>query len=385
MPEPSPTTLRVALGVGAGTGGELALDLGLSHPSSHGALRSVLALDGDRIVTAEPEIGFMHRGAEKLFEVRDYRQAVVLANRHDWLSAFSSELGLVLAVERLLGMEVPPRAVWLRTLLAELNRVLSHLAFLGAPPPEVGAEGVREAAWRERERLQAVLEEASGGRVHYMLNRVGGVKEDVPAGWTDHARAAVAGVRHSLPALVGALLDDEQFRARTVGVGVLPVDAVTDFGVTGPVARASGLDMDLRRDDPYLAYGRLGFGTRFPVVTRTEGDCFARYACLADQVAVSLDLADACLDELPGGPVNVRLPKSVRAPEATTYCWTENPLGVNGYYLVSRGERTPYRLKLRTASFANVAALSRLLPGVLLQDLVAVLGSVFFVVGDVDR
>ena len=386
MPEPNLSTVRVALGVGAGSrDGELGLDLGQSHPSSHGALRIVLTVDGERIVSAEPEVGFMHRGAEKLFEVRDYRQAVVLANRHDWLSAFSSELGLVLAVERLLGLEVPPRAVWLRTLLAELNRVLNHLAFLGAPPPEVGAEGVRVAAWRERERLQAVMEEASGGRIHYMFNRVGGVKEDVPEGWVGSARAAVAEVRDRMPALAGTLLDDEVFRARTVGVGVLPADAVLAYGVSGPVARASGVDMDLRRDDPYLAYDELGFGTRFPVVTRTEGDCFARYACLAGQVRVSLDLADACLDGLPGGPVNVRLPKSVRAPEASTYCWTENPLGINGYYLVSRGERTPYRLKLRTASFANVAALSRLLPGVLLRDLVAVLGSVFFVVGDVDR
>jgi NADH-quinone oxidoreductase subunit D len=386
-------TATAALGAGARdlTTSDVVLHLGHAHPSTHGALRLVLTLDGERIVAAEPVIGYMHRGAEKLFEVRDYRQGIVLANRHDWLSAFSNELGLVMAVERLLGLEVPPRAVWLRTLLAELNRVANHLMFLAADPFGDGAGGPRASGGpvppglRERERLLGVLEEASGGRVHYMLNRVGGLKEDVPAGWVDRARGAVAGVRHGLPDVEEALLGDEGFRERTVGVGVLPVDLVETHGMSGPVARASGADADLRRDDPYLAYGDLGFGTRFPVVTRREGDCFARYACLVEQVRVSLDLADACLDALPGGPVDVRLSKNVRAPEGHVYCWTENPLGVNGYYLVSRGERTPYRLKLRTASFNNVAALPRLLPGVLLRDLAAVLASLFFVTGDLDK
>ncbi len=184
-----------ALDVGMGAGGlataDMVLNIGPQHPSTHGVLRLRLVLDGERVVSAEPIIGYMHRGAEKLFEVRDYRQIIVLANRHDWLSAFSNELGVVLAVERLLGMEVPERAVWLRTVLAELNRVLIHLMFLGSYPLEIGAITPVFYAFREREELQAVMEEASGGRMHYMFNRVGGLKEEVPAGWTGRAATAV--------------------------------------------------------------------------------------------------------------------------------------------------------------------------------------------------
>ena len=336
------------------------LPLGPQHPSAHGVLQVRLTVDGDTVVSAEPRIGFLHRGAEKLFEVRDYRQITVLANRHDWLSAFGSELGVVLAVERMLGMEVPERAVWLRTLLAELNRVVNHLAFL-------------PGLFADREPLQAVLEEASGGRIHYMANRVGGLKDDVPAGWTDRVRRAVEGLRPRLPAGVDV----------APGSGVLSLADAKAYGVSGPVGRASGLDVDLRRDEPYLAYGQLPVR----VVTRTAGDALARYECVLDQVHASLDLAEVVLDRLPGlsGPVNVRLPKTVKAPEGAVYEWTENPLGINGYYLVSRGERTPWRLKLRSASFNNVQALKALLPGTRVEDLTTVLESLFFVVGDIDR
>jgi NADH-quinone oxidoreductase subunit D len=375
---------QMTVGTGAGIDTEdMVLNIGPQHPSTHGVLRLKLTLDGERVVTAEPIIGYMHRGAEKLFEVRDYRQVIVLANRHDWLSAFSSELGVALAVERLMGIEVPERAVWLRTAMAELNRVLSHLMFLGSYPLEMGAITPVFYAFRDREVLQGVMEEASGGRMHYMFNRVGGVKEEVPEGWTDRARAAIDLVRKRLPDLDNLIRRNEIFLARTVGVGVLSAEAAAAYGASGPVARASGLDFDLRRDEPYLAYAQL----KVPVVTRTTGDCHARFEVLLDQVYVSLDLAEQCLTELDKltGPVNVRLPKVVKAPEGHTYAWTENPLGVNGYYLVSRGEKTPWRMKLRTASYSNVQALSSLLPGCLVPDLVAVLGSMFFVVGDVDK
>jgi NADH-quinone oxidoreductase subunit D len=367
---------------------DMVLNIGPQHPSTHGVLRLRLVVDGERVVSAEPIIGYMHRGAEKLFEVRDYRQIIMLANRHDWLSSFANELGVVLSVERMMGLEVPERAVWLRTLMAELTRALNHLMFLGSYPLEIGAITPVFYAFRERETLQAVMEEATGGRLHYMFNRVGGLKEDVPSGWRDRVRQAVADVRGRMPDIDGLIRQNEIFRARTVGVGHLTPEAAAAFGASGPVARASGLDMDLRRDDPYLAYGELGFGSdRFPVITRTDGDCHSRFECLLDQLYVSLDLADACLDELAKlrGPVNVRLPKIVRAPEGHTYTWTENPLGVNGYYLVSRGDKTPWRLKLRTASYSNVQALATVLPGTLLPDLVAILGSMFFVVGDIDK
>ncbi|HEY9351502.1 MAG TPA: hypothetical protein VIP75_12485 [Acidothermales bacterium] len=365
---------------------DMVLNIGPQHPSTHGVLRLRLVVDGERIITAEPVIGYMHRGAEKLFEVRDYRQIIVLANRHDWLSAFSNELGVVLAVERMLGMEVPDRAVWARTLLAELNRVLNHLMFLGSYPLEVGAITPIFYAFRERETIQRVMEEISGGRMHYMFNRVGGLKEDLPAGWLRRVRAAVADVRVKMADLDTLIRGNEIFRARTRGVGVLSREQILQYGVSGPIARASGVNLDLRRDEPYLAYGQLQDVLR--VVVRESGDCLARFECLLDQVYASLDLADACLDRLdalPIGPINVRLPKVLKAPEGHTYAWTENPLGINGYYLVSRGEKTPWRLKLRSASFNNIQVLAELLPGTLVADMVAILGSMFFVVGDIDK
>jgi NADH-quinone oxidoreductase subunit D len=381
--------LMVGVGAGALATSDMVLNIGPQHPATHGVLRLKVVVDGERVVSAEPIVGYMHRGAEKLFEVRDYRQIIVLANRHDWLSAFANELGVVLAAEQMLGMEVPERAVWARTLLAELNRVLNHLMFAGSYPLELGAITPVFYAFTEREELQALMEEVSGGRMHFMFNRVGGLKEDLPAGWLARVLTTVAGVRRRLPQLEALLTGNEILRARTRGVGVLDPTTAAGFGVSGPIARASGLDVDLRRDEPYLAYGEL-FGPEGPgrVVTRTEGDCLARFEVLLEQIHVSLDLVEACVDRLrslPAGPINVKLPKVLRVPEGHVYRWTENPLGINGYYLVSRGDKVPWRLKLRSASFNNVQVLARLLPGAYLSDLVAILGSTFFVVGDIDK
>jgi NADH-quinone oxidoreductase subunit D len=374
---------------------QVLINLGPGHPSGHGMLRISLTLEEDRITAAEPVIGYVHRGAEKLFEARDYRQIIVLANRHDWLSAFSSELGVVLAAERLAGIEVPPRGIWARTLLAELNRILSHLAFLSAYPPEIAAgagpaaaspgEAAR-TAFDARELIQAVMEEISGGRMHYMFNRVGGLAAELPAGWLGRVHEAAGQVRSALPVIGAVVLEHEGFRARTRGVGTITGEQVRQYGVSGPAARASGVDFDLRRDEPYLGYGELA--GELQVVTRTEGDCLARFECLLDQVGASLDLADTCasrLAALPPGPLSARLPKVFKVPEGHAYAWAENPLGINGYYLVSRGGKTPWRLKLRSASFSNVQVLSELLPASRVADLPAILGSMFFVVGDMDR
>jgi NADH-quinone oxidoreductase subunit D len=367
---------------------DVLLNIGPQHPASHGVLRLALTLDGDRIVRATPIVGYMHRGAEKLFEARDYRQILVLANRHDWLSAFSNELGVVLALERMLGIEVPVRAVWGRMLLAELNRVLSHLIFLGCFPFEPAKPAATAAGFREREAIQAAMEEISGGRMHYMFNQVGGLKQDAPEGWLDRTRSAIAQVRSGVhEAIEPVVRADETARARIRGLGRLSPELAATHGVSGPIARASGLDIDLRRDDPYLAYPNLPADV-MRVVTRSEGDVLARLECLLEQVEVSLDVALHCvgvLDQEARGPINVRLPKVVKAPEGATYAWTENPLGINGYYLVSKGERTPWRLKLRTASFNNVQALSDLLVGAHVADLVPILASMFFVIGDVDK
>ncbi len=397
---------QLVVGVGAGAAGfaghergggqapgslatqDMVLNIGPQHPATHGVLRLRLTLDGERIAECEPVVGYMHRGVEKLFEVRDYRQIIVLANRHDWLSAFSNELGVVLAVERMLGMEVPQRAVWLRTLLAEMNRVLNHLMFMGSYPIELGAITPMFYAFRERETLQAVMEEISGGRMHYMFNRVGGLKEDIPAGWLGRALAAARAVRSRMPQIEDLIFGNDIFRARTRGVGVLSRGLVDAYGVSGPIARASGVDFDLRRDEPYLAYDELLRDGVLQVVTAEDGDCYSRFAMLLDQVQVSLDIVEACIDRLRGmerGPINVRLPKILKAPEGATYAWTENPLGINGYYLVSRGEKTPWRMKLRSASFNNIAVLPEVLTGCVVADMVAILGSMFFVVGDVDK
>jgi NADH-quinone oxidoreductase subunit D len=229
--------------------------------------------------------------------------------------------------------------VWARTLLAELNRALNHLTFLGSYPLEVGAISPIFYAFREREALQRVMEEISGGRMHYMFNRVGGLKEELPAGWLGRVVDVVDEVRTRMAELDRLVHGNEVFHARTVGVGVLTVEQCRQYGISGPIARAAGLDLDLRRDEPYLAYGELGDVLR--VVTRTDGDCFARFECLLEQVYVSLDIAQECATRLAAmapGPINLKLPKVLKAPEGHTYCWTENPLGINGYLLVSRGE-----------------------------------------------
>ncbi len=345
---------------------DLLLDVGAHHPATHGSLRLALTLDGDIVAAAEPLVGHLHRGAEKLFEVRDYRAITMLANRHDWLSAFANEIGVVTAVERLLGLEVPPRATWLRTLLVEVNRMLAHLLFLAAAHPTPDPSLVAA-----RERVQTLLEAATGGRMHHMFSRVGGVKEELPAGWVAQARTVLAAV--PVPEVPDGL----------AGLGVLDPALVDPYGLSGPLARASGAPLDLRRDAPYLAYPELDV----PLVTQSGGDCAARYAQLVAEVAASAVLAGQCLERLETvtGPVNLRLPKVVKAPEGAVYVRTENPLGVLGYYLVSRGERTPWRLHMRTASFNNVQVLRELLPGTRVADLATVLASVFFVVGDIDK
>jgi NADH-quinone oxidoreductase subunit D len=257
--------------------------------------------------------------------------------------------------------------------------------FLGSYPLELGGITPVFYAFQEREELQNVMEEISGGRMHYMFNRVGGLKDEIPLGWLNRVHHTVDEVRAALPA-VGAAVADPGFRARTRGVGVLTAEQVRQYGVSGPAARAAGVDFDLRRDEPYLAYRELAGALR--VVTRHEGDCLARLECLLGQAGASLDLVDACasrLAALPPGPLTARVPKVFKVPEGHTYVWTEGPLGISGYYLVSHGGKTPWRLKLRTASFSNVAVLPEILPGHRIGDLAAVLGSLLFVVGDIDR
>jgi NADH-quinone oxidoreductase subunit D len=373
---------QITVGVGAGAtylGVDHVIDLGPLHPSAHGAYRLCLTVQDDTVTAAEPLVGHLHRGAEKLFEVRDYRQVLTLANRHDWLAAFCNELTVALAVERMTGMDVPPRAVRLRMILCELNRMLAHLVFLAPLTRRLTGEptAATTAALRGREAVQAVMEQASGGRIHFMANRIGGLREDVPAGWTTAVRQLLSTV--DIAMIRAATVEDDDFRTRHTGLGVLPLADALALGVTGPTGRASGVDIDLRRDGEHLAYRDI------QPALRTAGDALARVECVIDEIAQSMRLIAAGLDDLPSGPINLRLPKAVKAPEGSVYTWTEAPLGISGVHLSSRGEKTPWRLKLRTPSFNNVQALSALLPGTPIADLPAVLGSFAVVVGDIDK
>ncbi len=361
--------------------GEMTLSIGPAHPATHGVLRVVLEMDGERIKSARPVIGYMHRGFEKLAEHRDYRQIMALTNRHDWLSAFGNELGVALAVEKMLEMEVPDRAQWIRMLLAEWNRVLNHLMFTGSFALELGAITPMFYAFREREDIQHLLESATGGRLHYTYNQVGGLKVDLPKGFLQESAHQSRVVRARLQDYKDLVLGNEIFRARTVGIGPLEPEVALAYGVTGPTLQATGVPEDSRVTEPYLKYDQIDV----PVPVGTNGDAFDRFYVLLHRIEASLDIIDQIHDHVPSGPVNQKLPKIVKAPEGFTYTRTENPLGQLGYFLVSDGGRTPWRLKMRTPSFSNIAVLPLLLQGTLVPDAIAVLGSVFFVVGDVDR
>ncbi|HEY7667210.1 MAG TPA: NADH-quinone oxidoreductase subunit D [Actinomycetota bacterium] len=360
---------------------EMILNIGPQHPSTHGVLRVVLELDGEVITRAEPVIGYMHRAAEKLAEYRDARQVLVLMNRHDWISAFNNELGWVIAVERLAGIEVPERAQWIRTMFAEWNRILNHLMFSGSYPLELGAMTPIFYAFREREVIQDLMESATGARMHHSYCRVGGLKDDLPRGFLKRAAEVLAITRKRIHEFETLIMGNEIIFARTRNVGVLPADVAIAYGCSGPVLQASGVAMDARKDEPYEKYGEV----EFEVPVATGGDCYDRLWVLVERMKQSCDIIEQCMDKLPAGPyIAGKLPKTMKL-DGEVYVRTENPLGLMGYYLVGNGKKQPYRLKMRTASFSNVSVIPAMLPGALVPDLVAVLGSVFFVVGDVDR
>ncbi|MGH2727453.1 MAG: NADH-quinone oxidoreductase subunit D, partial [Actinomycetota bacterium] len=278
---------------------EMILNIGPQHPSTHGVLRVVITLDGERITAAEPVIGYMHRAFEKLAETRDYRQIIALVNRHDWLSAYGNELGVALIVEKMMGLEVPPRAQWIRMLLTEWNRVLNHLMFLGSYGLELGAMTPMFYAFREREDIQALMESATGGRLHFTSCRVGGLKEDLPKGFLDHSRMLVRKVRNRLLDYDGLLLGNEIFKKRTVGIGSLPGEVAKDYGVTGPILQASGVAEDSRKTEPYLFYDQVSFD----VPIGENGDSFDRFNVLYGRIVQSLGIIEQVNDMIPAGPI----------------------------------------------------------------------------------
>jgi NADH-quinone oxidoreductase subunit D len=360
---------------------EMILNIGPQHPSTHGVLRVVLELDGEVITRAEPVIGYMHRGAEKLAEQRDARQVLVLMNRHDWLSAFNNELGWTIAVERLAGIEVPERAQWIRTMMAEWNRILNHLMFMGSYPLELGAMTPIFYAFREREMIQDLMESTTGARMHHSYCRVGGLKDDLPRGYLKQSKVVLQAVRRFLVEFDNLIMGNEIIFARTRDVGPLAADLAQQYGCSGPVLQGSGVAMDPRKDEPYEKYGEV----EFEVPVGERGDSYDRLWVLVERVRQSCNIIEQCMDKLPPGEFRAaKLPKSLKL-DGEIYVRTENPLGLMGYYVVGNGKKEPYRMKMRTASFSNVSVLPAMLPGTLVPDLIAILGSVFFVVGDVDR
>jgi NADH-quinone oxidoreductase subunit D len=360
---------------------EMILNVGPQHPATHGVFRLLAVIDGEKLVEAEPIIGYMHRGYEKLVESRDYRQITNLVSRMDWLSGINNELPLAIAIEKLMEIEVPPRAQYLRVIMAEMNRILNHLMFMASFGAELGAITPTFYAFREREEIQFALESATGGRMHFGFFRPGGLKEDVPKGFIAQSLKGVRQVIERLPDYENLLIGNEIFKQRTIGIGNLPKDIAYSYGVTGPIARGSGIDLDVRKDEPYMGYEQFDFD----VPTAPNGDCFDRFWVLVHEVVESAKIVEQAIEGLPDGPIVGKVPRVIQAPKGEVYVRTENSLGELGMYLVSDGDRKPYRLKIRTPSYSNVSALPYVLKDTFVADMIAILGSFFFVLGDIDR
>lgn len=360
---------------------EMLLNVGPQHPATHGVFRLLATIDGEKLVDAEPVIGYMHRGYEKLVEQRDYRQITNLVSRMDWLSNIQNELPLAMAVEQLMEIEVPPRAQYLRVIMCEMNRILNHLMFFASFGAELGAITPTFYAFREREDIQFAMEMATGGRMHFGFFRPGGLKEDMPKGFIAQALKGVRQVIDRLPDYENLLLGNEIFKQRTIDVGVLEKEIAYSYGVSGPIARGSGIDLDVRKDEPYLVYDHFDF----EVSTAPNGDCFDRFWVLVHEVVESAKIVEQAIEGLPPGAIMGKVPRVVQAPVGEIYVRTENSLGELGMYLVSDGDRRPYRLKIRTPSYSNVSALRHVLRDTFVSDMIAILGSFFFVLGDIDR
>ncbi|OIQ75174.1 NADH-quinone oxidoreductase subunit 4 [mine drainage metagenome] len=358
------------------------IDLGYSHPSSHGGLRIHCEIQDERITSAQIEIGFMHRGVEDLFAERDYRQGVMLASRHDWSGSSGGELAYALAIEDLLGLIVPIRASWIRVLICELDRILSALTFLGAlPEPESAlARAVMNA---QREKFAFALEKMTGARMHHQIIRVGGVGVDVDDFTLTELEALLAETDKELDPWDETLATSLQgYR----GVGILDHEVALSYGASGIVARASGLMQDVRVTEPYATYGDIEYLKDRP--TQLEGDIPARVASLLNEIKLSIQIIASASEHLKkstGQPISERTPKVLRLPEGEAFRNVEGALGTSGVALFSDGGRSPLRLRLRTASWGNLSALEPTLVGVAANDLPMLLASWPFLSGDSDR
>lgn len=377
---------RKQLMIGALAEESSALDLGPEHPSRAGLVVLDLDIEAEQVTAARLGIGFSHRAAEKLFEVRDYRQILMLADRHDWQAPFSGELGVALTCEQLLGLTPPPRATIVRTLLAEVARVHSHLGFLTWIPHRLAHHELAAGVRAVRDELREVMLQLTGNRLHPMANRLGGLACDPDAAWLGLLARTLTRADELAQKLASATADHlaGSEGAAERGTGIADRAVIDQFGMSGPVARTAGLARDLRRDPGYLSYPSLDFGTALPV---HGPDAWGRLLTLIDEVSQSVRLAEQLIErvEQTPGPVGVKLSKIIKLPDAQTWLSIEAPWGIAGYHLVSRGQTTVWRLKLRTPTMANVSALERVLVGVRPDRVGLVIASLGWTIGDLDK
>ena len=361
---------------------EMTLNIGPQHPATHGTLRVVARLDGEEVVWADIVCGYMHRGYEKLTEVRTYPQVTTLVNRIDWLSSFCNEVPFILAAEKLMEVEAPPRAQYIRTILFEMGRIANITLFIGSMGADLGAITPVFFGFRDREYVLNLIEAATGGRFHPNYDRIGGLKEDLPKGWVEDTKATMERIRDYCDELEDLLMGNPIFETRTRGIGVIPAAIGLEYGLSGANIRGSGVDWDLRRDAPSpLAWKDLDW----KVWTHPDGDSFSRFWVRLQETREATKMVDQMLDGLPSGPIQAKVPRIIKVPAGEAWVHTENPLGEMGYYVVSKGGLGPFRCKIRSASFNNVSILPWLLKGVYVPDIVTILASIYFILGDIDR
>lgn len=361
----------------------MTLNMGPQHPATHGTLRIVAKLDGEQVVRCEPIPGYMHRGYEKLCEVRTYPQVTTLINRIDWLGSFANEVPFILAAEKLMDVEAPPRAQVIRTILFELSRLGNISLFLGDLGIQLGGLTIGFYAFRDREFVLNQIESATGGRFHPNFDRIGGIKDDLPKGWIAETKVAMERIRRLCDEFEELVLGNEIFAARTRGVGVIPSDIALSYGMSGANLRATGVDWDLRRDacPPGLSYDLADW----KVWTHPDGDSYARTWVRLQEVRESTHIVDQLLDSIPTGPIMAKVPRIIKVPAGEAYVATENPLGEMGYYVVSKGDLVPFRVKIRSASFNNISVVPWVSRGVVIPDLITIMASLYFILGDIDR
>lgn len=359
----------------------ITLNMGPQHPSTHGVLRLELELEGEVIVACRPVIGYLHRGIEKMAEARTYPQVLPYTDRLDYLSSSSNNMAYVQAVEKLLGLEVPERAKYLRVISLELNRIASHLVFLATFANDLGATTVFLYGMRERELIMDLFSMWAGARLTQSWIRIGGVGADIPDGFVDQALAFCRLMPKRLDEYDRILTGNRIFRARTEGVGILPPELGVNYGASGPTLRGSGVEFDVRRAEPYEVYGDLDF----EVVTRPTCDCMGRYLVRMQEMRQSVRILEQCLKRLPEGEVRAKVPRVIRPPGGEAYGRVESPRGEFACYVVSDGSPRPARVRFRAPSFYHLSVLPRMLQGWKVGDAVAILGSIDIVLGEVDR